>query len=161
MRKNDLLGQRFSRLVVSKDLEENMKGHALWECTCDCGKKVNVLAINLRNMNTHSCGCYKSERVRSTVTKHGEADKAPEYFNWLALKNRCKNKSHINYHRYGGRGIKVCDRWIDSYENFVADMGRRPTNKHSVDRINPDGDYTPENCRWATPTEQANNKSKE
>lgn len=85
--------------------------------------------------------------------------KTPEYNSWVAMKGRCYNNNDSHYHRYGGRGIKVCDRWLNSFINFLDDMGNKPTTKHSLDRIDNDGDYSPDNCRWVTNIEQGNNKS--
>lgn len=94
-------------------------------------------------------------------TKHinGKRVATPEYRAWQSLKNRCTNPNARDYPYYGGRGIKVCQRWLNSFENFLADMGRRPTPQHSLDRIDPDGDYEPSNCRWATKQEQARNRA--
>ncbi len=133
-------------------------GHATWEFICECGNKVVRRVSHVTgHRGTSSCGCLPKERA----TKHGHvADgKIPsEYRIWSGIKARCLNENSSAYASYGGRGITMCDRWHDSFENFLADMGTRPSSKHSVDRIDNDGDYSPTNCHWATATEQARNK---
>lgn len=132
---------------------------AMQVCQCDCGN-VGIHSVNhLRRGNIHSCGCTRPESVSRTFTTHGDSNSV-EYHAWLACKSRCYNKNNEKYHCYGGRGIRVCDRWIDpvnGYINFLADMGRRPPECNSVDRIEVNGNYEPGNCRWATQTEQMNN----
>ena len=115
---------------------------------------------DLQRGNNISCGCVKAARIGSLNYKHGAASKGDltgAYRSWRTMKDRCYNESHNRFYAYGARGISVCDRWRDSFENFLADMGERPEGM-SLDRINVNGDYTPENCRWASTVEQSRNK---
>ena len=121
---------------------------------CDCGKIVKIQVSHF-GVNT-SCGCYRAKNLSNFSRKHGRSKK-PEYASWVAMKSRCYRPKDIHYHLYGGRGIAVCASWLESFENFYADMGARP-NGASLDRIDPNGNYERSNCRWATLIEQANNK---
>ena len=158
----DLVGKTFGDLKIiafsHKVFRSKRQGYYhFWKCLCACGNETIVLVNNLKNGNTKSCGCKSSRlSLKERATKHGLSN-TKTYNSWRAMKDRCYCVSHGEYKRYGQVGIKVCERWKDSYENFLLDMGERPPN-HSLDRINPFGDYSPKNCRWATPKEQANNK---
>lgn len=149
----DLSGKRFGRLVVIEKTDRRSGTNAIWKCKCDCGKETFVSSGNLRSENTTSCGCLNKE----LVIIHGQYQSS-EYYAWQHIKDRCYNLKNKRYKDYGGRGITVCDRWKDSFENFLADMGPKPSNKHSIDRIDNDGNYEPKNCKWSTATEQARNQ---
>lgn len=156
MKRIDLVGQRFGRLlVVSEALKLGNNRRVV--CVCDCGNKRNVSFGNLRSGMTASCGCLRSELLAMMTTRHGMT-RTPEYRAWAAMRNRCRNTSKM-YAHWNGRGIKVCSRW-DVFENFLADVGPRPGRGYSIDRINVDGDYDPSNVRWATRKQQANNTTK-
>jgi hypothetical protein len=156
-------GMKFNRLTIIKEVEPQkyLSGEKRkFECLCDCGNQINVLLNDLRSENTKSCGCLKVERTiekNNSNYKHG-LTKIPEYDIWVKMKQRCYNSNNNDYKNYGNRGITICDRWLNSVENFLEDMGKRPNSDYSIDRINNDGNYEPSNCRWATKSEQNNNK---
>lgn len=150
----DMTGQKFGRLTVLYRVGTSSAGTAVWLCRCSCGTEKPVSRRQLMIGETVSCGCQRKERL----TTHG-ATKTPEFKAWTGMRNRCYYPGQDSFEHYGGRGIRVCERWRSSFENFLVDMGPKPTPKHSLDRINPDGDYEPDNCRWATTFQQANNKS--
>jgi hypothetical protein len=165
MRRTDLAGTRFGRLTGLWPAGRYRR-EIVWACQCDCGRVRAVLRNNLRTGNTKSCGCLNRDQATQAATqrfrKHGHSYRdrkpTPEYKSWQSAKERCFLKTHPKYCNWGGRGITMCDRWKDSFEAFLADMGRRPMGT-SLDRFpNNDGNYEPGNCRWATPKEQASNK---
>lgn len=157
MRKLDLTGMRFGELTVCHAIDERMWGCVMWVCKCDCGNSTKVSSANLTRGNTSSCGHLRVTRGVELRTTHGLSD-TPEYMAWGDMIKRCTNPNDKGYHNYGGRGISVCYRWLSSFENFYADMGPRPSDDHSIDRRDNDGNYEPGNCHWATKEEQDNNR---
>lgn len=149
------VGDRFGRLVVLESASP-VNGHTRYLFRCDCGVEKVLRLANVRR-NTQSCGCFNREKSRKQLTTHGQAHN-PTWNCWISLRSRCEDPNNNRYARYGGRGIKVCERW-SSFENFYADMGERPSLEHSIDRLDTDGNYEPGNVRWATRKEQARNKS--
>ena len=156
--KLDLVGRKFGRLIAVKRTA-NFKRQVRWLCKCDCGIKVVVYAGHLKNGNTKSCGCYQREATSKARRIHGHSrTNSLTYHSWRGMIQRCTDKNAENYDRYGGRGITVCSRWLDSFEIFLSDMGERTDRKLSIDRIKTSGNYEPTNCRWATYKQQAKNR---
>jgi hypothetical protein len=151
--KSHLEGQRFGRLLVIQRSAIN----AEWICQCKCGIIKSIPTHNLLGGTTQSCGCLQRERASAANKTHGKS-RTPEYNTWSLVIGRCENPHNACFSYYGGRGIKMCRRWRHSFETFLADMGPRPSSVHTLDRINNDGDYEPQNCRWATRTQQSRNQ---
>ena len=152
----DLTGRQFGRLFVLSVSGKDKANHTIWLCKCSCGTKTNVQSSHLLTNHTRSCGCLLQE----TKTKHGLCGKNGNklYSAWKAMIARCYNEKTESYHNYGGRGIAVCDRWIDNPANFINDMGL-PSNKSlTLERIDVNGNYDPSNCKWASMKEQQRNK---
>jgi len=161
----DITDQRFGRLtVLGVSHKEQRPGgsRVFWRCICDCGQDAVVVSDKLRSGHTSSCGCLGKDRCIETHTKHGHArlgNHSSLYIRWANMRQRCENPNHPRYPDWGGRGIRVCERW-QSFENFLADMGDCPPG-HTLDRIDVNGNYEPGNCRYASHSEQRLNQRRQ
>lgn len=150
----NLTGRQFGKLTVVARGENSRAKKARWICRCDCGLNTLVVSSDLLAGKTRSCGCAKPGESRALFGSNLPV----EYNTWVNMRARCNNPNHPKFRRYGGRGIRVCERW-DSFANFFADMGEKPSARHSIDRIDVHGDYCPENCKWSTDREQSCNRT--
>lgn len=153
----DLTGQRFGKVTVLSRAANNKHGRAVWLCKCDCGNEKEIAAANLKSGRTTSCGCYSRGLKRKTGT-HGMTN-TRIFHEWQSMLQRCNNPNNQRYEDYGGRGIKVCDEWIDSFVSFCEwSMDNGYDEALTLDREDVDGNYSPDNCRWVTNFEQQSNK---
>lgn len=159
----DLVGQKFGRLVIAQRKENDRSGTVQWLCLCDCGNTKIVRGNDLKRGDIKSCGCLQKEKITARNidrSKHGHTKNkkiSATYYSWRTMIQRCTNPSATRYRDYGGRGITVCETWRNSFDNFLRDMGERPS-KNQIDRIQNDKGYCKENCRWVTPKTNSGNR---
>lgn len=153
----DLAGQRFERWTVLSRGKSDRWGQASWLCECDCGQRREVRGYDLRAGRSVSCSCLSVELLKGRVVTHGMTND-PVYKSWQDAKARCTNPNNSHWEYYGGRGVEMVKEWMDSFEKFYAHIGPKPSERHTLDRVDPDGNYAPGNVRWATAREQRLNQ---
>jgi len=154
----DMFGKKYGRLTVIEIYGADEKGRKILSCVCDCGNLVKVMAYSIISENTKSCGCFSIECIiTGNNYKHGMCQ-TPEYKTWCGIIKRVENINSGDYKDYGGRGIKISKIWRKDFRNFLNDMGKRPSPRHSIERINNNGNYCKSNCKWADDNEQSRNK---
>ena len=162
MKRIDRSGLKYGMITVI-DYHATINGYSTWNCKCECGNNIVIRGGDLKSGNTKSCGCTRIPELIKRKTTHGHtkgSTQSSEYRAWYNMKTRCYNPKATRFKHHGGRGITVCERWLNSFENFLEDMGKKPTIYHTLDRFpDNDGNYSPDNCRWATQSQQQGNKS--
>ena len=155
----DLVGMRFGRLTVKENVGRDDSGNTLWRCTCDCGGETVTRSYTLKSGKAQSCGCLRREKIVASVKRHGDS-RSRLYQIWRSMRGRCNRKTHKHYYLYGGNGIRVCDEWNNDYVPFMEwAHANGYSDELTLDRIDPNGNYEPSNCRWITMHDQARNKS--
>lgn len=150
MKTKVVIGNKYGMLTPIRVVGKDKFGLLLYLCECDCGKQKVVRSSQITTGKTVSCGCKRA--------KQNNLSRSITYKSWISAKQRCYNPNNHNYPNYGGRGIEMCERWKNSFIDFINDMGERPSKKHTLDRIDVNGNYEPSNCKWSTPKEQGNNR---
>ncbi len=154
-------GDKYGRLTAINFSHTSKSRNSIWLWLCECGNTKSISTSDVRSGHTTSCGCFRSQTTASLKTRHGNARRkahSPEYRTWCGMIARVKNPLSPSYPNYGGRGIKVCAAWEESFAQFLHDVGLKPSPIHSIDRIDNDGNYEPKNVKWSTPKEQSNNR---
>jgi|ERR1700722_2476405 len=158
--KINLIGQKFNKLMVIELTDKKTFRQRVWKCVCDCGSFAYITSHQLNKSIKTDCGCGNSERISAAHVRHGHCknkSSTTTYVSWQNMRARCLDSTNEHFNDYGGRGISICERWVCSFDNFLADMGERPKGM-TLDRVITEGDYTPTNCRWATAKQQARNR---
>lgn len=158
MKVKDLTGMEFGRLTVLSMSDEKQGKKYKWLCQCSCGNLTIKAGADMKKGNTKSCGCLAKELSPTWAIKHGMSS-TKEYAAWAAMIDRCNREGNEYFSKYGGRGVEVCEDWLNNFEAFMLDMGKAPTKTHSLERIDNDGNYEPSNCKWGTKQEQSQNRS--